>query len=95
MAKTGYIYILASGKNGTLYIGVTSNLSQRIDQHKNHLVEGFTKKYSVDKLVYVEQFDDMMMAIAREKQLKKWNRAWKIDLIEAENPDWADLSGEL
>ena len=85
------VYILASRRNGTLYIGVTSHLVQRIWQHKNDLVEGFTEKYSVHGLVHFELLDDMLSAITREKQLKKWNRAWKIALIEKQNPTWQDL----
>ncbi len=89
--KQPCVYILASKKNGTLYIGVTSNLIQRIWQHKNEQVAGFTKKYAVHQLVYFEQHEEMMAAITREKQIKKWNRQWKINLIEQENPDWEDL----
>ena len=89
--KQPSVYILASKRNGTLYIGVTSNLVQRIWQHKSDLVEGFTKKYQVHTLVYYEQHADMQAAITREKQLKKWNRAWKIELIEKANPQWRDL----
>ncbi len=85
------LYILASQRNGTLYIGVTSNLVQRIWQHKNDAVEGFTEKYGVHSLVYFELLDDMLNAIAREKQLKKWNRSWKLALIEKQNPTWQDL----
>ena len=85
------VYILASAPNGTLYIGVTSNLVQRIWQHKNDVVEGFTEKYSVHTLVYFELLEDMTNAIIREKQLKKWNRAWKLSLIEKQNPNWKDL----
>ena len=85
------VYILASQRNGTLYIGVTSNLVQRIWQHKNDLVDGFTGKYGVHSLVYFELLDDMLNAITREKQLKKWNRAWKLALIEKQNPTWQDL----
>ena len=86
MDKQPAVYILASGYNGTLYIGVTSNLIQRIWQHKNDLVQGFTEKYGVHFLVYYELCDQMLTAIEREKQLKKWNRQWKIDLIEETNP---------
>lgn len=86
-----YVYILGSRKNGTLYIGVTNNLVKRIWQHKNGVVEGFTKKYNVDKLIYFEESSDINSAITREKQLKKWNRAWKIKLIEEFNPAWKDL----
>lgn len=95
MDKQPAVYILASGYNGTLYIGVTSNLIQRIWQHKNDLVEGFTEKYGVHFLVYYELCDQILTAIEREKQLKKWNRQWKIDLIEKMNPTWKDLWEEL
>lgn len=87
----GYVYILASKKHGTLYIGVTSDLQKRIWQHKEKALVGFTQKYGVDKLVYYEIFDDMANAIMREKQMKKWNRDWKIKRIEETNPDWDDL----
>ncbi len=90
--KTYYVYILASKRNGTLYIGVTSNLVKRIYEHKNKLIEGFTKKYNVDKLVYYEETSDINVAIKREKQLKKWNRKWKLELIEKGNPNWNDLA---
>ncbi|MFM8342013.1 MAG: GIY-YIG nuclease family protein [Methylomonas sp.] len=89
--KKPTVYILASKRNGTLYIGVTSNLIQRIWQHKNDLTLGFTQKYHVHQLVYYEQYQDMTAAISREKQLKKWHRAWKIELIEKTNPQWRDL----
>ncbi|NCP04545.1 MAG: endonuclease [Nitrospirae bacterium CG_4_10_14_3_um_filter_53_41] len=95
MEKSYYIYILASQRNGTLYIGVTSDLIKRIWQHKNKLVEGFTEKYGVDKLVYYEQFEDAEYALNREKRLKKYNRKWKMDMIEKLNPDWKDLYEEL
>jgi len=85
------IYILASKRNGTLYVGVTSNLVKRIWEHRGHLVEGFTKKHSVTALVYYELADNMYTAITREKQLKNWRRQWKINLIESTNPDWRDL----
>ena len=85
------IYILASQKNGTLYIGVTGNLLRRIEQHKALAVPGFTRRYGVTRLVYVERHGDSHEAVAREKQLKGWNRAWKIKLIEQSNPDWKDL----
>jgi len=91
MEKQYYIYILASQKNGTLYVGVTNNLIKRIYEHKNHLVSGFTDKYSADQLVYFEQTGDINSAIAREKQLKSWKRKWKIELIEQQNPGWEDL----
>ena len=89
--KQPAIYILASGRNGTLYVGVTSDLIQRIWQHKNDLVEGFTKKHQVHTLVHYELLDDMLSAITREKQLKKWNRDWKLKMIEKDNPTWRDL----
>jgi len=93
--KQPVVYILASQKNGTLYIGVTSDLIKRIWEHRNNFVEGFTKKYNVSQLVYFEQYQDMMTAITREKQLKKWNRSWKLALIEKENPNWHDLFAEI
>ena len=91
----GYIYILASKRNGTLYIGVTSNLIKRIYEHKNGLVQGFTKAYGVHSLVFYEVVDDIGSAINREKQLKKWNRQWKMRLIEEKNPQWKDLYNKL
>jgi len=87
-----YVYILASKKGGTLYIGVTNNLIKRIWEHKHNITEGFTKKYSVHLLVYYESYPDIKLAIEREKNLKKWNRSWKIQLIEKANPLWNDLS---
>ncbi len=95
MEKSFYVYILASRRNGTLYIGVTSDLLKRVWEHKKKLVEGFTERYSVDKLVYYEQFQDAESALRREKRMKKYNRKWKIDLIEKSNPDWKDLYEEL
>ncbi len=95
MPKQPCVYILASKRNGTLYIGVTSNLIKRIWEHKNNLVPGFTQRYRIHHLVYVEQAADMLSAIAREKQLKKWNRHWKLNLIEQANPGWADLYTSL
>ncbi|MGA9602595.1 MAG: GIY-YIG nuclease family protein [Methyloceanibacter sp.] len=89
------VYILASKQNGTLYTGVTRYLPQRIWQHKQGLVRGFTKKYSVHLLVYMEVHETMLGAIAREKQIKEWKRAWKIGLIESVNPDWRDLYDDL
>ncbi|MBN2093332.1 GIY-YIG nuclease family protein [candidate division KSB1 bacterium] len=91
MNKQYYVYILASNKNGTLYIGVTSDLIRRVHQHKNDMADGFTKEYQVHRLVYYEVFNDSYNAILREKKLKKWNRDWKIRLIEKENPEWNDL----
>ena len=89
--KSAYVYILASKRNGTLYIGVTSDLIKRINEHKKGLVDGFTKKYNVHLLVYYEQFLDIYSAISREKQLKHWRRKWKLQLIELHNPNWRDL----
>ncbi|MCX6761453.1 MAG: GIY-YIG nuclease family protein [Candidatus Moranbacteria bacterium] len=89
--KSYYLYILASEKNGTLYIGVTSNLIKRIQEHKTKIIDGFTKEYGISKLVHYEQTENIHSAIAREKALKKWNRAWKIKLIEQNNPNWDDL----
>ena len=89
--KQMYVYIMASKQNGTLYIGVTHNLVKRVWQHKNHIMDGFTDKYNVDKLVYYECFEDELEAIAREKKLKYWKRSWKLNLIEKTNPNWDDL----
>ncbi len=93
--KSYYVYILASMKDGTLYIGVTNNLIRRAIEHKRGTIEGFTKKYFVNKLIYYEQTNDIRIAIQREKQLKKWNRKWKIALIEKANPEWKDLFYEI
>ncbi len=90
-----YIYILASKRNGTLYIGVTNNLIKRVHEHKQELVDGFTKKYKVNKLVYSEHYNLPAEAILREKRLKKWNRKWKLKLIEDKNPHWKDLYENL
>jgi len=89
--KSPAVYLLASAKRGTLYIGVTSNLIQRIWQHREHLTKGFSDRYDVTRLVWYELYETMENAIVREKQLKKWNREWKIRLIEQANPDWRDL----
>ena len=89
--KQYFIYILASKRNGTLYLGITSNLLKRVYEHKNNLIEGFTKKYNVHSLVYYEVYGDIYDAIAREKRIKKWKRCWKIELIEKFNPEWEDL----
>ena len=91
MEKLPCVYILASKRNGTLYTGVTSDLVKRVYEHKNGLADGFTKKYRVHHLVYFELHEDMNAAISREKQIKKWNRAWKLELIETNNPEWKDL----
>ena len=90
-----YVYILASGRNGTLYIGVTSDLIGRVWQHKNNVVDGFTKKYAVHHLVWAEPHASMESAITREKALKSWHRQWKIRIIEQINPEWRDLYHEL
>jgi putative endonuclease len=90
-----FVYILASKKDGTLYIGVTNDLARRLAEHKAKLVPGFTKRYQVDRLVYFEAFDSILEARAREHVLKRWRRAWKISLIEGLNPDWQDLSDQL
>ena len=91
MERQPCVYMLASKRNGTLYVGVTSNLCKRIWQHKNDLVEGFTRKYKVHVLVWYELHTSMESAISREKVIKKWRRQWKLDVIESENPDWKDL----
>ena len=91
MTERYAVYMLASRRNGTLYIGITSNLPGRIAQHKARAVPGFTRTYGVTTLVYVERYGDVNEAIAREKQLKGWNRAWKIKLIEAGNPGWNEI----
>jgi len=93
--KQYYTYILTNKKDGTLYVGVTSNLIKRVYEHKNKFVDGFTKKYQLDKLVHYEIFDDPANAIQREKRLKKWDRIWKVELIEKENPQWEDLYKSL
>jgi len=89
--KQYYVYILASKRNGTLYIGITNNVLKRVYEHKNNLIEGFTQKYGVNNLVYYECYNDIYDAIAREKRIKKWKRQWKIELIEKDNPKWKDL----
>ena len=94
MLERYVVYILASRRNGTLYIGVTGNLPLRIAQHKAMAAPGFTRRYGVTILVHVERFADVREAIAREKQLKGWNRAWKLKLIEAGNPEWLELSAD-
>jgi putative endonuclease len=95
MEKQPCVYLLASGRNGTLYVGVTSDLIKRVYQHRNNQVEGFTKRYSVHTLVWYEVHERMESAILREKQIKKWERKAKIGLIEQCNPDWRDLWEEL
>ena len=93
--KQPCVYMLASQRYGTLYIGVTSDLIARLYQHRSGAVKGFASKYAVHRLVRFEQFVEMAVAIAREKQLKRWHRQWKINLIEGENPDWHDLAPSL
>jgi putative endonuclease len=95
MCKEYYVYILASHRNGTLYVGITSDLIRRVWEHKNKLAEGFTQRYDIDKLVYFEQCSDVESAISREKRLKRYNRKWKLGLIEKENPECKDLYCEL
>ena len=95
MEKQPAVYILASKRNGTLYIGVTSNLVKRVWEHKNDKVEGFTEKYNVHRLVWYELHESMESALTREKRLKGWKRKWKIELIEKGNPDWQDLYAEI
>lgn len=90
-----YVYILTNQYNNTLYIGVTNNLIRRIYEHKNNMVEGFSKKYKLHKLVYYEQIEDITTAISREKQLKRWHRDWKENLIKEKNPTWKDLYNDL
>jgi len=89
--KTAFVYIMASKRNGTLYVGVASDLVKRVWQHKNDLADGFTKKYHVHRLVWFEKHDDIREAIRREKQIKEWRRNWKLEVIEQENPLWEDL----
>jgi len=89
------VYLLASRRNGTLYVGVTSNLLQRIHQHREALIPGFTREYGVKRLMWFEQHATMESAIQREKRVKKWNRAWKLELIEKDNPDWRDLAEDF
>ena len=95
LAMSSYVSIMANKKHGTLYIGVTADLKMRVTQHKESRIPGFTKKYNIHSLVYFEEHTDIRDAIVREKQLKKWNRAWKIRLVEKMNPEWRDLFFEL
>ncbi len=92
MDENGYVYFMTNSRNTVLYIGVTSNLEKRVQEHKTHMYEGFTDRYNCSKLVYFEQCNDMKSAIAREKQLKNWHRDWKNALVNRENPLWNDLS---
>ena len=93
--KEFYVYILATARNGTLYVGVTSALAQRIWQHKNDQADGFTKKYHVHTLVWFEKHENAESAITREKQIKEWKRKWKLELVEKSNPTWRDLYEEI
>lgn len=95
MSRADSVYILASKIGGTLYVGVTNDLVRRVYEHREKLADGFTKKYGVNKLVYYETHSDIEAAIMREKQIKKWNRAWKIRIIEDENPNWDDLYNRI
>lgn len=89
-----YVYILANRPQGVLYIGLTNELERRLEEHKSKKLKGFTHKYNVDKLVYFEEFETYDEAFTRERRMKKWNRNWKIELIEKDNPGWKDLSAE-
>jgi putative endonuclease len=91
MEKVYYVYILASDRNGTLYVGITSDIAARVWQHRTGAVPGFTSRYGVHRLVHLETFTDVNEAILREKRIKKWRRAWKLELIERDNPQWLDL----
>jgi len=93
--KRMYVYIITNKKNGTLYVGVTNDLVRRIYEHRNNLLEGFSAKYGLHKLVYYEVYDDEINAISREKRLKRYNRNWKKDLIETLNPEWMDLYEDI
>jgi putative endonuclease len=95
MSDRFFVYILANRRNGTLYVGVTNDLSRRMMQHRAKAVSGFTRRYGVDKLMYFEEYESILEARAREGSLKRWRRAWKIALIEALNPQWRDLADEL
>ena len=90
-----YVYLLATERNGTLYVGVTNDLVRRVYEHKSKLARGFTQQYGVDRLVWFETYDDPVNAIAREKEVKKWRRAWKLRLIEQSNPQWVDLYDQI
>ena len=95
MAKKGYVYIHASRRNGTLYVGVTSDLIKRIEEHRQKLVDGFTKKYEITTLVYFATFEDIRDAVIRERQIKEWKRKWKTELIQSVNPYWRDLYEDI
>jgi len=95
MPKYYYVYIMTNKRNGTLYVGITSDIVKRVWEHKQKFIDGFTKKYKLDRLVYYEQFSDSISAIKREKRLKKYNLQWKIELIEKDNSRWDDLYNEI
>jgi putative endonuclease len=95
MDKSSYVYILASEAYGNLYVGVTSNLVKRVWEHQEGFVDGFTKKYAIKRLVWFEVHDSILAAITREKQIKKWNRDWKVNLIQSLNPQWRDLYADI
>jgi putative endonuclease len=95
MTKQFYVYVLTNKSNNVLYVGVTSNLIKRLQEHKNKLIDGFTKKYNINKLVYFESTPSSRSAITREKQLKNWHREWKVNLVSKNNPKWLDLSETL
>ena len=95
MHKPGYLYLMASGRNGTTYLGVTSDLLKRVWQHRNEVTDSFSKKYGYTRLVWYEAFDDIQQARRRELQMKKWKRAWKVELIERDNPQWLDVFDRL
>jgi putative endonuclease len=95
MREHFYVYILATRKDGPIYIGVTNDLHRRVFEHKTHVIRGFTARYNINRLVYVEVFESIESAIAREKKLKRWRREWKVQLIERGNPDWRDLAEEF
>ena len=93
--KSYYVYILASRRDGAIYVGITSDLVKRVYEHRGKFVPGFTSQYNITRLVWFEAYDDPIAAISREKELKKWRRAWKIALIEKDNPEWQDLYEEI
>ena len=95
MHKPGYLYLMASGRNGTTYLGVTADLLKRVWQHRNGVIDSFSKKYGCTLPVWYEAFDDIQQARQREQQMKKWKRAWKVELIERDNPQWLDLFDSL
>ncbi len=95
MSRIYHVYIMASDRNGTLYVGVSSDLARRVYEHRHGATGGFTRRYGVKRLVYMEHFDDVEYALQRERQIKKWNRSWKLELIEKANPQWLDLYDKL